>query len=134
MRFNKCLFSLLLVIGCVVSSWAADFTISGKLSLFTGEVPVPFYRVEAKSENGQYIGNTRTNFSGQYAIQFDIPDGETVQFVVSVVDICSNQQITKETATTTNNATVNFTLCGDCLLYTSPSPRDKRQSRMPSSA
>ena len=23
---------------------------------------------------------------------------------------------------------------GDCLLYTSPSPRDKRQSRMPSSA
>ena len=24
--------------------------------------------------------------------------------------------------------------CGACLLYTSPSPRDKRQSRMPSSA
>ena len=26
------------------------------------------------------------------------------------------------------------TVSGDCLLYTSPSPRDKRQSRMPSSA
>ena len=25
-------------------------------------------------------------------------------------------------------------LVADCLLYTSPSPRDKRQSRMPSSA
>ena len=25
-------------------------------------------------------------------------------------------------------------LSNDCLLYTSPSPRDKRQSRMPSSA
>ena len=25
-------------------------------------------------------------------------------------------------------------LAYDCLLYTSPSPRDKRQSRMPSSA
>ena len=25
-------------------------------------------------------------------------------------------------------------LCNNCLLYTSPSPRDKRQSRMPSSA
>ena len=25
-------------------------------------------------------------------------------------------------------------LMNDCLLYTSPSPRDKRQSRMPSSA
>ena len=25
-------------------------------------------------------------------------------------------------------------LCNDCLLYTSPSPRDQRGSRMPSSA
>ena len=29
---------------------------------------------------------------------------------------------------------VYFTTLGSCLLYTSPSPRDKRQSRMPSSA
>ena len=32
---------------------------------------------------------------------------------------------------------VGYVLVGpknDCLLYTSPSPRDKRQSRMPSSA
>ena len=29
---------------------------------------------------------------------------------------------------------INQSLCNDCLLYTSPSPRDKRQSRMPSSA
>ena len=28
----------------------------------------------------------------------------------------------------------SFTQYGGCLLYTSPSPRDKRQSRMPSSA
>ena len=27
-----------------------------------------------------------------------------------------------------------LTACYGCLLYTSPSPRDKRQSRMPSSA
>ena len=30
--------------------------------------------------------------------------------------------------------TLNKALGYDCLLYTSPSPRDKRQSRMPSSA
>ena len=29
---------------------------------------------------------------------------------------------------------VKTALCMNCLLYTSPSPRDKRQSRMPSSA
>ena len=34
------------------------------------------------------------------------------------------------TITDTSKVTVNY----DCLLYTSPSPRDKRQSRMPSSA
>ena len=28
----------------------------------------------------------------------------------------------------------NYMATGVCLLYTSPSPRDKRQSRMPSSA
>ena len=32
------------------------------------------------------------------------------------------------------SADVIFYLLSDCLLYTSPSPRDKRQSRMPSSA
>ena len=31
-------------------------------------------------------------------------------------------------------ALANLTLFDPCLLYTSPSPRDKRQSRMPSSA
>ena len=29
---------------------------------------------------------------------------------------------------------VDMDNCSSCLLYTSPSPRDKRQSRMPSSA
>ena len=30
--------------------------------------------------------------------------------------------------------TISYTIASTCLLYTSPSPRDKRQSRMPSSA
>ena len=33
-----------------------------------------------------------------------------------------------------NSLAEHFDLAGTCLLYTSPSPRDKRQSRMPSSA
>ena len=33
-----------------------------------------------------------------------------------------------------NSEEVPVTIIGACLLYTSPSPRDKRQSRMPSSA
>ena len=37
-------------------------------------------------------------------------------------------------AKATAGADYIFTCVGNCLLYTSPSPRDKRQSRMPSSA
>ena len=33
-----------------------------------------------------------------------------------------------------NNRVVVIPLFGDCLLYTSPSPRDRQKSRMPSSA
>ena len=33
-----------------------------------------------------------------------------------------------------NNIKIEFKYVDGCLLYTSPSPRDKRQSRMPSSA
>ena len=39
-----------------------------------------------------------------------------------------------ETEFLANGGTITFMHDGDCLLYTSPSPRDKRQSRMPSSA
>ena len=35
---------------------------------------------------------------------------------------------------TNEGAVVNQTLFGICLLYTSPSPRDRTRSRMPSSA
>ena len=32
------------------------------------------------------------------------------------------------------DSAVTAVLCKDCLLYTSPSPRDRQKSRMPSSA
>ena len=36
--------------------------------------------------------------------------------------------------TNTNRVTVSYGTCSSCLLYTSPSPRDRQKSRMPSSA
>ena len=47
--------------------------------------------------------------------------------------------VTADTVKTSAGAIFNIPICKvdhlkDCLLYTSPSPRDKRQSRMPSSA
>ena len=50
----------------------------------------------------------------------------------SVVETSCNKLATDNT--TTNGFTTAGAGSGTCLLYTSPSPRDKRQSRMPSSA
>ena len=76
-----------------------------------------------------------------------LPDTEGPAFDAqpsALADItCEDALPTQEVLTATDNcsiATVNASvdpytedLC-NCLLYTSPSPRDKRQSRMPSSA
>ena len=43
-------------------------------------------------------------------------------------------KLNSSAAKATGNGPFNSTNPSSCLLYTSPSPRDKRQSRMPSSA
>ena len=57
-----------------------------------------------------------------------VPDLKQVEkpFVVSSLELFSSNNI--------NNNDGSDTTTNSCLLYTSPSPRDKRQSRMPSSA
>ena len=78
--------------------------------------------------------------------------GETINVEALVSDIClpiENQAIETtveqyphlQNLTLADSNVMNSSLkidvligCRDCLLYTSPSPRDKRQSRMPSSA
>jgi predicted MFS family arabinose efflux permease len=42
--------------------------------------------------------------------------------------------INTDASTTFNMLGINITLYNACLLYTSPSPRDRTRSRMPSSA
>ena len=58
--------------------------------------------------------------------------GETGISGVTVALLNSNDEVI---ATTTTDENGNYLFPSlPCLLYTSPSPRDKRQSRMPSSA
>ena len=44
------------------------------------------------------------------------------------------QRVTKAFTKILLEAGVDFGILGNCLLYTSPSPRDRQKSRMPSSA
>ena len=49
--------------------------------------------------------------------------------MIALIDI-----ILAASASTEAAASLNIDVLGACLLYTSPSPRDQRGSRMPSSA
>ena len=113
MFIKKYLLSLIMVASCWVTAIAADFTISGKLSLVSQNVPVPFYQVDVKSEDGQFVGQTQTGFSGNYAITFDLPENDGITFLVSVNDICTQETIIKQISSVEDKATVNFTLCSE---------------------
>ena len=55
--------------------------------------------------------------------------GDDLGRAVASMDVLFNPSITE----TFGNVTLEAMACG-CLLYTSPSPRDRQKSRMPSSA
>ena len=70
-----------------------------------------------------------------------VVEGEVVTWHVSVGDSVSEDDpivdVMTDKATVTIPSPTDGTvlsLNGDCLLYTSPSPRDRTRSRMPSSA
>ena len=65
------------------------------------------------------------------AVSF-VGDGSSLTGIANT-DFIVGTAITMGTGNFTGNLTVGGVLTY-CLLYTSPSPRDKRQSRMPSSA
>ena len=75
---------------------------------------------------GEKVRKIRSKNAGPFWITIDI--------------FCGNKKIYKEVCNKLKNSEIiNLLMISEqqlksCLLYTSPSPRDKRQSRMPSSA
>ena len=77
----------------------------------------------------EYINETRGVPEGsvyklRFIIRDDLTNKRTTASIYKVIN-CIEDDDPSSTTTTIQE---------DCLLYTSPSPRDKRQSRMPSSA
>ena len=64
----------------------------------------------------------------------DFPDGPLSEEVAEAVEILYGETLRGRLDESQLNAIVTIANSGDCLLYTSPSPRDQRGSRMPSSA
>ena len=68
-----------------------------------------------------------------FIVGSELYNGEFEDLNSIVFPVFSYQESTSKVATN-NLPHVHLGKYNDCLLYTSPSPRDKRQSRMPSSA
>ena len=128
-------FIIIAMAGAVASPVKADLT-----SRFTSSVQL---QVNAAATQMQRVGNSYS-ISGT---NVDTTDGTTANTVsagtiasgvygpgtISAVQDDPGEAFSFSTAFTQGDALVT-SAPSVCLLYTSPSPRDKRQSRMPSSA
>ena len=117
MKKNLPFFSLLLglLLGNI-SLMAADFTVSGKVSLVQESVPLPFYEVNIADGEGKYLATVKTSFSGKYSHTFDIPEDEKVQFEVSVIDRCTGNALIEAFEKEGTKVTANFLVCDPSII------------------
>ena len=80
---------------------------------------MPYFGTSAKDDG--FSGTVKDTFSG---------DGSTVEFTLSQTSSTNDAEVL--VGNVQQEPIIAYSI--SCLLYTSPSPRDKRQSRMPSSA
>ena len=71
-------------------------------------------------------------YAQQSEVVVNIDDADSWRQVTGAT---SNASVSEDGLVTPNNASNDYTFTSSiCLLYTSPSPRDRTRSRMPSSA
>ena len=119
MRVIHLWFAITAVSLASVSVSAESYSISGTAT-YSNSVPVEIGKIQVECEEFEY-------------------DCHTFQGTEATTDRKGEFTITLELDESYDGAEIFLTLKGEsfshtCLLYTSPSPRDKRQSRMPSSA
>ena len=117
MKKNLPFFGLLLglLLGNI-SLMAADFTVSGKVSLVQESVPLPFYEVSIADGEGKYVATVKTSFSGKYSHTFDIPEDEKVQFEVSVIDRCTGNPLIEAFEKEGTKIKANFLVCDPSII------------------
>ena len=80
--------------------------------------------VEQEVTNVTILNQVAFAFDSQFSVLLDRDLGFMLDQIIQSIHFNANKSAFK----------IGMNHAGSCLLYTSPSPRDKRQSRMPSSA
>ena len=134
-----------------MSAFTATSALSARRSAFVvraAEEPAAETTEEAPAE--PVIPAAPTSFTLQQAFAFTGPEGSNfagsgpelmngrlamVGFVAAAgAEIATGEPVYQQFGEATTQIVLAIALLTACLLYTSPSPRDKRQARMPSSA
>ena len=107
-----------------------DVLISGEFISFSG-----ITRLYINDGDGIFSEAVNNPFTEVYSgkVAFADVDGDGDEDVL-VTGLMADNTVTHTAKLYLNNGQGVFTELSDCLLYTSPSPRDQRGSRMPSSA
>ena len=104
------------------------------VSLLTNNAVSPTINVNAQSASYTAVlgdgSNTLVTINNASANTFTIPPNSSVAFPVGTILNIAQTGAGQTTITQGSGVTIVST----CLLYTSPSPRDRTRSRMPSSA
>ena len=95
-------------------------------SVIQGLINLNFSKISVISRNKSSLDELTKNFKNQIEIQSLLNSDNQAQILIREADLIVNTTPAGMKKTKYENNV--------CLLYTSPSPRDKRQSRMPSSA
>ena len=104
-----------------------------RLSLQTGKPGTPLEEMHAAKVISDLIGNSPTQAKmALAAAQAKVTREELLQGIIELEKAAFDTVTAFEGFATKSDQNSEESV--DCLLYTSPSPRDKRQSRMPSSA
>ena len=128
---------LSLAISAVISSVTTAAPVSKRIENQIKSKIIPAYRQNDWGTNAKVLLNWVTKFDAAQLDHIDaildeqgVPPIGKLILDVRVAELLSGDTTTKSTPRElTRTMPVLY-----CLLYTSPSPRDKRQSRMPSSA
>ena len=80
-----------------------------------------------------YVDETVLKYMTSQEFETTLHTNENVEATVAFIDICSFTSISENASPDTVVKLLN-TYFDVCLLYTSPSPRDRTRYRMPSSA
>ena len=112
--------------GCVIAR-------SSEAKLMGIGMGQPWYQVKDK-----YLNSNGIVFSSNYELYADISNrvmNVLTEFCPEIDIYSIDEAFLDLSSFKTNIDLINFAHdCRDCLLYTSPSPRDTERSRMPSSA